>query len=70
MFAMFHLGRPDIFPLGDLAVRKGLIHLYTLKVGSCVDSGGKGCKAGSASLVVAKGRMRFAVIERNAYLHK
>ena len=32
MFAMFHLGRPDIFPLGDLAVRKGLIHLYNLKV--------------------------------------
>ena len=32
MFAMFHLGRPDIFPLGDLAVRKGLIELYKLKV--------------------------------------
>lgn len=32
MFAMFHLGRPNIFPLGDLAVRKGLIDLYKLKV--------------------------------------
>ncbi len=32
MFAMFHLGRPDVFPLGDLAVRKGLQELYKLKV--------------------------------------
>lgn len=32
MFAMFHLGRPDVFPLGDLAVRKGLQELYQLKV--------------------------------------
>ena len=32
MFAMFHLGRPDVFPLGDLAVRKGLQELYDLKV--------------------------------------
>ena len=32
MFAMFHLGRPDVFPLGDLAVRKGLQELYELKV--------------------------------------
>lgn len=32
MFAMFHLGRPDVFPLGDLAVRKGLQELYRLKV--------------------------------------
>lgn len=31
MFAMFHLGRPDVFPLGDLAVRKGLQELYKLK---------------------------------------
>ncbi len=32
MFAMFHLGRPNVFPLGDLAVRKGLQELYKLKV--------------------------------------
>lgn len=32
MFAMFHLGRPDVFPLGDLAVRKGLQELYKLQV--------------------------------------
>ena len=32
MFAMFHLGRPDVFPLGDLAVRKGLQELHKLKV--------------------------------------
>lgn len=30
MFAMFHLGRPDVFPLGDLGVRKGMMHLYGL----------------------------------------
>eukprot|EP00884_Botryococcus_braunii_P016932 jgi/Botrbrau1/3922/Bobra.0183s0142.2 len=31
MFAMFHLGRPDVLPLGDLAVRKGIVTLYDLK---------------------------------------
>jgi DNA-3-methyladenine glycosylase II len=36
MFAMFHLGRPDVFPLGDLAVRKGLQELYKLKVHLCL----------------------------------
>ncbi|WIA09969.1 hypothetical protein OEZ85_010181 [Tetradesmus obliquus] len=30
MFAMFHLGRPDVLPVGDLAVRKGLAHLNGL----------------------------------------
>ena len=39
MFAMFHLGRPDVFPLGDLAVRKGLQELYKLKVCVCLASG-------------------------------
>ncbi|BDA48498.1 probable DNA-3-methyladenine glycosylase [Coccomyxa sp. Obi] len=31
MFAMFHAGRPDILPIGDLAVRKGFQALYKLK---------------------------------------
>lgn len=31
MFAMFHAGRPDILPVGDLAVRKGFQALYSLK---------------------------------------
>ncbi|KAF6257304.1 DNA glycosylase [Scenedesmus sp. NREL 46B-D3] len=30
MFSMFHLGRPDVLPVGDLAVRKGLAHLNGL----------------------------------------
>ncbi|CAD7695726.1 unnamed protein product [Ostreobium quekettii] len=30
MFSMFYLGRPDILPVGDLAVRKGLKVLYNL----------------------------------------
>lgn len=30
MFAMFHCGRPDILPVGDLAVRKGFQTLYAL----------------------------------------
>ena len=30
MFAMFHCGRPDILPVGDLAVRKGFQTLYGL----------------------------------------
>eukprot|EP00879_Flechtneria_rotunda_P023438 GHRR01024791.1.p1 GENE.GHRR01024791.1~~GHRR01024791.1.p1 ORF type:complete len:432 (+),score=179.50 GHRR01024791.1:1302-2597(+) len=30
MFAMFHLGRPDVLPVGDLGVRKGLAHLCGL----------------------------------------
>jgi len=30
MFAMFHCGRPDILPVGDLAVRKGFQALYAL----------------------------------------
>ena len=32
MFAMFHCGRLDILPVGDLAVRKGFQALYNLKV--------------------------------------
>ena len=32
MFAMFHAGRRDILPTGDLAVRKGFQALYGLKV--------------------------------------
>lgn len=31
--AMFHLGHPDILPVGDLGVRKGMQHVYGLKVG-------------------------------------
>ena len=31
MFGMFHLARPDILPVGDLGVRKGMQHLYGLK---------------------------------------
>ncbi|KAL6778936.1 MAG1 [Auxenochlorella protothecoides x Auxenochlorella symbiontica] len=31
MFAMFHLGHPDILPVGDLGVRKGMQWLYGLK---------------------------------------
>ena len=32
MFSMFHCGRPDILPVGDLGVRKGFQALYSLKV--------------------------------------
>jgi len=32
MFSMFHLGRPDVLPVGDLGVRNGMKHLYNLKV--------------------------------------
>lgn len=31
MFAMFHLGHPDILPTGDLGVRRGMQVLYNLK---------------------------------------
>lgn len=33
--AMFHLGHPDILPVGDLGVRKGMQWLYGLKVSVC-----------------------------------
>ena len=32
MFSMFVLGRPDILPVGDWAVRKSMERLYGLKV--------------------------------------
>lgn len=32
MFAMFHLGRQDVLPVGDLGVRNGVKELYGLKV--------------------------------------
>lgn len=32
MFAMFHLGRRDVLPIGDLGVRNGMKELYGLKV--------------------------------------
>jgi DNA-3-methyladenine glycosylase II len=31
MFLMFRLGRPDVLPLGDLGVRRGLATLYRLR---------------------------------------
>ena len=43
MHALFHLGAPDVLPVGDLGVRKGLKHLYGLKV-----SGGGGGEPGGA----------------------
>ncbi len=42
MFAMFHAGRPDILPVGDLAVRKGFQALYSLKVHSLFKCCGSG----------------------------
>ena len=32
MYAMFVLGRPDVLPVGDWAVRKSMERLYGLKV--------------------------------------
>ena len=37
MFSMFVLGRPDILPVGDWAVRKSMERLYKLKVQCPVD---------------------------------
>lgn len=31
MFNLFHLGHPDILPVGDLGVKKGMQALYGLK---------------------------------------
>ena len=31
MFSMFHLGHPNVLPVGDLGVRKGMQALYSLK---------------------------------------
>jgi DNA-3-methyladenine glycosylase II len=31
MFLMFHLGRPDVLPVGDLAVRNGMAAVYKLR---------------------------------------
>ena len=31
MFLMFHLGRPDVLPVGDLGVRKGMQAAYGLR---------------------------------------
>ncbi|WP_197041548.1 DNA-3-methyladenine glycosylase family protein [Chondromyces apiculatus] len=31
MFLMFQLGRPDILPVGDLGVQKGLVRLFSLR---------------------------------------
>ncbi len=33
MFLIFHLEMPDVFPIGDLAVRKGLSKLYFHSLG-------------------------------------
>jgi DNA-3-methyladenine glycosylase II len=32
MFLMFHLGRPDVLPVGDLGIRKAVERLYELPV--------------------------------------
>ena len=32
MFAMFHLGRMDVLPVGDLGIRNGMKMLYGLPV--------------------------------------
>jgi 3-methyladenine DNA glycosylase/8-oxoguanine DNA glycosylase len=31
MFLMFHLGRPDVLPVGDLGLRTGAKRLYRLR---------------------------------------
>jgi len=31
MFLLFHLGRPDVLPTGDLGVRKGMMMAYNLR---------------------------------------
>src|SRR5919197_4696660 len=31
MFLMFHLGRPDVLPVGDLGIRRAVERLYGLK---------------------------------------
>ena len=36
MFAMFHLGRMDVLPVGDLGVRNGMKLLYGLPVRPCL----------------------------------
>ena len=36
MFAMFHLGRMDVLPVGDLGVRNGMKMLYGLPVRLCL----------------------------------
>ncbi len=38
MFAMFHLGRMDVLPVGDLGVRNGMKLLYGLPVNLCFHS--------------------------------
>ena len=43
MFGMFHCGRQDILPIGDLGVRKGFQTLYSLKVSLGLDCD-YGCK--------------------------
>jgi DNA-3-methyladenine glycosylase II len=30
MFLMFHLGRPDVLPVGDLGIRRAIERLYGL----------------------------------------
>lgn len=40
MHAIFHLGSPDVLPVGDLGVRKGMQMLYGLKVGQGQGAGG------------------------------
>lgn len=30
MFLMFHLGRPDVLPVGDLGIRRAVMRLYGL----------------------------------------
>jgi DNA-3-methyladenine glycosylase II len=32
IFLMFHLGRPDVLPVGDLGIRKAMMQLYALEV--------------------------------------
>ena len=42
MHALFHLGATDVLPVGDLGVRKGLKHLYGLKVSGVVGGSARG----------------------------
>jgi DNA-3-methyladenine glycosylase II len=31
MFLMFHLGRPDVLPVGDLGIRRAVTRVYGLR---------------------------------------
>ena len=60
MFLIFHLGRPDVLAVGDLGVRKAVMHAYGMERDAAAGGGGT-TRGGLAAAPDARRALPLAV---------